>query len=518
MAKFRLFHLAILVGLLGVLVSLYRGSTKTQHPPPVIGNNNTVLFAVNVEYGLSNVHLATIFSLLQNHPTISIHVASFPKLAPKLERVANYARKNYPGMHVVRFHELPGPDLVTASNRTSIDLMQPPGISGMDALMKDLQRYIAPWTESDYLQIHDYSRDLIRDVDPAVIVLDGMLWPAVDAARGEKRLYAMLAPNNLADFFGMEQPWLAGLWKYPVLGSGYDFPVPWRDIPANIYQAARFAYNMFFSPKLAAKRKYLVENGVKDPIDFLAPRQPYMGSFILQETQGASLPVDYVPPNIVMAGPISISVATAEELDPELTAWLSRAPTVLVNLGSILEYDEDRAAAMAGALKIMLERTGVQVLWKLLPPADRVLVEDAWRPLVEEFIHSDRLRVTKWLSVEPLALLQTGYIVVSVHQGGASCYHEAVLAGVPHIVLPAWADLYNYASLAETTDIGVWGNRKAAPGISADELGSAFLKMVDGGPASLSMRENAKRLGKSIVRPGRDIAADEVARLAATGY
>lgn len=83
--------------------------------------------------------------------------------------------------------------------------------------------------------------------------------------------------------------------------------------------------------------------------------------------------------------------------------------------------------------------------------------------------------------------------------------------------MPAWLDCYNYAALAESFKLGVRGNYKAAPGISQDELAEAFLTMLDGGPSSVEMRTNAKRLAKFLVRPGRDVAADRIAELAADG-
>lgn len=89
---------------------------------------------------------------------------------------------------------------------------------------------------------------------------------------------------------------------------------------------------------------------------------------------------------------------------------------------------------------------------------------------------------------------------------------------MPHLILPAWADLYNFGVLVEEVGLGKWGNRKAAPGLAVDELSEAFLELVGDGPASRSLRENAKKLAKSLTRPGRDIAADEIAMLAARGH
>jgi hypothetical protein len=37
-----------------------------------------------------------------------------------------------------------------------------------------------------------------------------------------------------------------------------------------------------------------------------------------------------------------------------------------------------------------------------------------------------RLRIKKWLEVEPPTLLQGGHIVAFVHHGGAGSYHDSI--------------------------------------------------------------------------------------------
>lgn len=89
-------------------------------------------------------------------------------------------------------------------------------------------------------------------------------------------------------------------------------------------------------------------------------------------------------------------------------------------------------------------------------------------------------------------------------------------AGVPHVILPLWVDLYNFAALSETAGIGVWGCRDTSPNWTADGISSAIIKVVDGGEASISLREKAKSLGDKLRagEKGRDISAREIAKLA----
>jgi UDP:flavonoid glycosyltransferase YjiC (YdhE family) len=88
-------------------------------------------------------------------------------------------------------------------------------------------------------------------------------------------------------------------------------------------------------------------------------------------------------------------------------------------------------------------------------------------------------------------------------------------AGIPHVVLPLWADLYNYAALAETSGVGVWGCKDTTPDWTSQCLTAAFLEVVVGDHGRV-LKKFAEELGERVQagRKGRDIAADEVAKLA----
>lgn len=80
---------------------------------------------------------------------------------------------------------------------------------------------------------------------------------------------------------------------------------------------------------------------------------------------------------------------------------------------------------MSNAIADILSKTNVQVIWKFMksgeyPDGDILL------PL-KPYISNGRMKLSKWLAVDPTALLETGDIVVSVHHGGSNCYHEGVL-------------------------------------------------------------------------------------------
>lgn len=215
------------------------------------------------------------------------------------------------------------------------------------------------------------------------------------------------------------------------IGSGLPFPVPWRLVPKNILLQLRFIMGIVYTPNLDKKRAYLTERGVKDPINFMEVHRDDV-PWLSMSFPEAGLPLDYIPPNVTSCGPIVLDVAPAEEQNPELTAWLKRAPTMLVNLGSSVSYTRSRAVTMAEALKTVLDTTDVQVLWKFRKVRASALNSteaygDDWREPFEKYIANGRLRLESWLNVDPTALLNTGDIAVSVHHGGANCYFETVL-------------------------------------------------------------------------------------------
>ena len=77
-----------------------------------------------------------------------------------------------------------------------------------------------------------------------------------------------------------------------------------------------------------------------------------------------------------------------------------------------------------------------------------------------------------------------------------------------------WVDLFNFAQLAEQIGVGVWGCRETSPHWASDCLSEAILKVA----GSSSMKEKAAQLSaQSREKPGRDVAAEVIAKLAMSG-
>ncbi|VTT64519.1 unnamed protein product [Fusarium fujikuroi] len=473
---------------------------STQHAPYVQGRNKTVLFLTNSEHGLSNVHLATASAILENYPDIEVHFASFPTIEQKLERITSFAKIKSPHAKSIVFHGFTGLTFVQAIAKEGRSFISPPGWRGIGTLAKHIQLWISPWTFEDHVHLYKEIGGIIDEVDPAIIVLDSWFRPAIDATRKRNRQHAFITPNTLIDHFLGVQPLWARFWKYPAA---------------------------MFTPDSSAKKAQLQEIGLVEPMNLFGIHRPGV-PWITQNTQGAMIPVEVLPPNVTCVGPIILSGPPIDQQDPETATWLKKSPTVLINLGSNLtvglewykkwrvanfwQYDESRAEFMAIAIAALLSSTDYQVLWKFNKLGD---FSDDFLVHLKPYLDNERLKMPSWLIADPSSLLDTGNIVTSVHHGGSNCYHEALAAGVTQVILPLWADLYNYAALAETRGIGVWGCKDSTPNWTSECLLDAFMRGIDGCGESFLQRR-AKWLCARIKagKRGRDVAADEVAKLA----
>lgn len=105
---------------------------------------------------------------------------------------------------------------------------------------------------------------------------------------------------------------------------------------------------------------------------------------------------------------------------------------MLINLGSLTRYNTSRTEEMVGALEhVLTEQPDLQVLWKFntIPAANGPTEHLIER--LDKYMASGRVKISKWLDVDPAALLETGLISVAVHHGGANCYWEAVGQVIP---------------------------------------------------------------------------------------
>jgi hypothetical protein len=306
--------------------------------------------------------------------------------------------------------------------------------------------------------------------------------------------------------------------------------VPWYLIPFNVIFVI-YLIIVFLSEAQGKKaKKYLKEQTGSDTYSSndLTTGDHRGLKILISCRPELDFPLDYIPPSVISCGPIVRAVRTVKDSDPELAAWLARGPTILINLGSHCWAEPHHAIEMASAIRQLFDteqetrgRRELRVLWKLkqVPeveqPATRHLQEysvdkpgDGVYDLIGGEMDDDRVRIVSWLAAEPYAVQQTGHVVCNINHGGANSFWEAVVCGVPQVVLPVWADTYDFAHRAERFGVGVWGSRKAAPRYAAAELGPALVEVVCG-PQAESMRTRAKEWAKRCADwgEGRDIAA-----------
>ncbi|CAG7959066.1 unnamed protein product [Penicillium olsonii] len=479
-------------------------------------DSRIILMMTNAEYGQFNVHLAVAQEFLQRE-NYRVHIASFPFLEAKVKELNLNAWKNAtrPPSRA-KFHALDGPTFVQAATQhvkltDVITRERGYGVrAAVDIYTNEIPTLLSAWSPADYLTIYDSCMRVIDAIKPDLVVLDWLLFPAIDACNVIQAKYCFLTPNTAFDHIPSLR--LSKPWKYPQINSGFAYPLPWSQILPNIYLAIRLILSLAFSPRLKALQQARNAHGIPGP-------NPPIG--ISAQTIIPSHPdTDYpcsIPSNITCCGPILRACPSLSEQDPDLASWLASRPTVLVNMGSGVVWDTRRTKNFAEGIRVLLERRGwVQVLWKMQTVSlmgeaeqDGVALE-----CIREYVDSGQVRIMAWLP-DPIAILKSGNVLCMVHHGGANSFHEAVQAGVPHVVLPVWYDTYDFATRVEWLGIGVWGNKTAAPSIDGAELGAALVRVVTGAEA-MCMFLKALDLTDNL-REGRVVACEKIIQLLRAG-
>lgn len=459
----------------------------------------TILFLTNSELGQASVILAVAAEVART-PGSRIHLGSFSPLAQAVP-------------DGVKFHCLPGPSMKQVFASSGVDFLprHRPGLIGTSrGFAQAYSRILAPWDEPDYFSIFDACRQLIQDLAPSLVVLDPLLGAAYDACVSLRRRALVLSPNTFKDHATGSQPGLESLYKVPCLGSGYSTPLgPLVVFLNTCLLLALHIYGHWSTPvkRLNEARHKRDIPGRLSTIS-LFDDIPSDLIFLVQSTPETDFPM-LVPPNLLGCGPILPPSPPLAETHAELAAWISAGPTIVINMGSHVTHATRQAAAIMGVVAACMQRhADLRVLWKLR--ADVVpAVPAALLP---------RLRVVSWLPSTPAAVLAASASTVRayVYHGGSNSFHEAVAAGVPHVVCPVWLDTYDFATRVEHLGIGLWANRGRAPDVDGASLGRA-LEEVIGGAGAEERRTKARKLAKIVggVDAGRKFAANRVMDAAA---
>ncbi|KAM7200695.1 Glycosyltransferase sdnJ [Naviculisporaceae sp. PSN 640] len=493
----------------------------------------SVLFFTISDFGYVNVVLATIYELLKRDE-VDIHIASFAPVKPRLESLVQLVKdetgkSSSPGVHFHNLAEFPGFATWAAQSkdRKKADVPHPPGRNGAGRVAILTLKALAIMEPEQYLSLFDWSADLTRKLDPALVVVDPILLPCHDMARTLKRKYAVLHPWSIADGLIPRQGWWAEYWKYPAFSTGFPYPVPWSKIPENIscYLTSKKCQS---HPKVQALNQARYAHGIKpDPLGSFTPFAVGVPQ-ITPSLQAVDLPMSNYPPNVLDCGPILVASPPIETSDPELLAWLKRAPTVLVALGTHFEAYAETVREQAIGIRVLLEaRPDMQVLWKLKrEETTEKSGKENLDSILGSAIQDGRVRIESWLKADPVAILRSGHIACSVHHGGANSYFEATWAGVPQIVLAMWYDTFDYATRVEYLGIGAYGNREkgrncvvdnenyVAPNlVDGAEFGAALLRIVGknkGDAGAARIKKRAAELGEVCRKSGGRVQSADI--------
>ncbi|KAJ5651929.1 hypothetical protein N7507_009355 [Penicillium longicatenatum] len=464
--------------------------------------SRNILFFTNSELGQANVVLAVAEEFLHRNE-FSVHIASYSQLAPLVNELCK--RSPQPA----KFHEIHGPCMEDLAIRTHVGLIHhKPGIMGTVEGFQKVRAVMSSWTFSEYGKAYQSCIDILNEFNPAVVVVDPILHVGLNACQsvGSSRV-VILWPVPLKDVVILNQPNAGFLWKYPMTGSGYSYPLPWTLILPNMYLVLRAAMAMTTRSLSSETDELGTDSQGMSP--FPLTNAYHKDSLHLTPAfREMDFPL-HVPDNVVSCGPILRfrGHQSLLEKDPEMAAWLTK-PTILISLGSHVKPTEDVAIQMAQALQSVLNNhTDHQALWKLRYDWK---ISDAFQRVLGTFIDAGSVRIVPWIQSDIIDVLETGKITVYVHHGGANSYFEACKVGVPQVILPQWLDTYDCATRVEWLGIGLHGSRKAAPGVDAVEFSQALETVLQ----DKSIHAKAAAMRDICKTEGRVLAHDKIANFA----
>ncbi|RKU40519.1 hypothetical protein DL546_002153 [Coniochaeta pulveracea] len=483
-----------------------------------------ILLITNEDRGQANAFLATSEALLQADPSLEVHLASFPRLQAEVTSTSQQAQRTAAGAKPIVFHPVKGPSMAEGvtnyfrQRQTPMQGLLPASYSSRLHFSSTLRAIhdtipvLVPYDGPQLVEIYSSLVDIIKEVDADLVVVDCLMTAALTACCHLKVRFVCLSPNAIKDFAARSQPNGAGLWKYPALFSGFSYPVPWYQIPLNIFFIL-YTVNIYlkdsYRRSVTAYLKSQTDATLVTPVNLI--RNPPPG---LKVVLGTTPELDFpgiIPRHLFPCGPIIRSARPLGDVDPELAAWLSKQRTLYINLGSICQLEEHRALELGRAVAVLLEQaqiaaSPVQVLWKLskfgsysTKPGSQM------HEVLGHWIDAEEVRIVDWLQPEPIAVLESGHIACFVHHGGANSFNEAAIAGVPQVVLPQWTDCYDYAQRVEMLGIGRLGNRTAKPLWTKKELGDVLSEVLLG-KSSESIQRKASALAAVVKAKGNGAA------------
>ncbi|KAJ5606116.1 hypothetical protein N7510_008897 [Penicillium lagena] len=189
--------------------------------------------------------------------------------------------------------------------------------------------------------------DVIKAVDPTLVVIDPLLRQANDAVLQLGYRYMILSASNLRDVLMTQQPAGRMIREFPAIGSGFSSPLPWYIVPYNAYLWLQRTFTMVFSSHLRRLKSCRQHHGVDNPVNLIDWYRDEVTVLIT-----SSLELEYpmsVPPNVIACGPIiplAQSLIRREQLWKDcLECWPDyRQPILLIDLQSLTGDDARQIA------------------------------------------------------------------------------------------------------------------------------------------------------------------------------
>jgi len=171
----------------------------------------SIIFVTSSDFGQANVILAVAEQLLQHkESSFSVHIASTASLASRLAQLGPK-----PNAH---FHSIPGDSMFGSYVKAGhqIDgLLHRPGVRGAISSFTNVPKMMEHWKNGQYLRSYNVCKEIIQQLLPAVVVVDPICAPEIDACRVLGQKLIVLSPMGLKDLLVPVQPWGGMLWNYP---------------------------------------------------------------------------------------------------------------------------------------------------------------------------------------------------------------------------------------------------------------------------------------------------------------
>ena len=182
--------------------------------PPASSGQKRVLFLTASEYGESNVVLAVAYELLLRR-NYEIHIGSFSPLAARVKEINSLAASVASSPAV--FHTVAGQAVDQILNaRDDFFGPYPPGVrGGIDTFKVTIPVLATAWDGPAYLVGYESCLEIIRNVEPDLLVVGSLMNQGQDACQTLQRKYVVLSPNTFREILGKQQPILSQLFKYP---------------------------------------------------------------------------------------------------------------------------------------------------------------------------------------------------------------------------------------------------------------------------------------------------------------